>query len=207
PDLEMMHMTHGAYNLDADIYPIEKRGVTGPFLYSGGSGTYTALHSELTLSFVRCAVDSSSALNVAVTTLLDDGIELDPAQAVAVWVIIDRADADKAATCLAQREIVIEGEEVVLNALDTIYTQHRQLDARDLYDLVDAGVTLRYVPQRIGDRVIIPAGCPHFVKNLVPCVKIAADFIAPSEVDAAMVVEEQRAAYYANDPRARIHAD
>ncbi|GAA5917303.1 hypothetical protein JCM8208_002007, partial [Rhodotorula glutinis] len=42
---------------------------------------------------------------------------------------------------------------------------------------------------------------------LVPCVKIAADFIAPSEVDAAMVVEEQRAAYYANDPRARIHAD
>ncbi|GAA5853404.1 hypothetical protein JCM9279_005781 [Rhodotorula babjevae] len=217
PDVEMMHMERGAYNLDADLYPIEKRGVTGPFLYSGGSGTYTALHLVRRPSRPRPpsrartdpfpVQDSSSALNVAVTTLLEDGIDFDSARAVAVWVIIDRADADKAAACLAQRAVVIEDKKVVQSPLDTMYTQHRQLDARDLYDLADAGVTLRYIPQRLGDRVIIPAGCPHFVKNLVPCVKVAADFIAPCEVDAAMDVEEQRAAYYAEDPAARIHAD
>ncbi|GAA5852640.1 hypothetical protein JCM9279_004940 [Rhodotorula babjevae] len=44
PDPALMNMQKGELNLDSDAYPIPKRGVTGPFLYSGAAGTYTALH-------------------------------------------------------------------------------------------------------------------------------------------------------------------
>ncbi|GAA5919308.1 hypothetical protein JCM8208_007383, partial [Rhodotorula glutinis] len=40
PDPEMMNMQHGHLNLDADLYPISERGITGPFLYSGAADTY-----------------------------------------------------------------------------------------------------------------------------------------------------------------------
>jgi len=33
--------------------------------------------------------------------------------------------------------------------------------------------------QRRGDAVFIPAGCPHQVRNLSSCVKVALDFVSP----------------------------
>ena len=33
--------------------------------------------------------------------------------------------------------------------------------------------------QRHGDAIFIPAGCPHQVRNLSSCVKVALDFVSP----------------------------
>ncbi|KAL8537357.1 hypothetical protein ACS0TY_012489 [Phlomoides rotata] len=36
--------------------------------------------------------------------------------------------------------------------------------------------------QRLGDAVFIPAGCPHQVRNLKSCIKVALDFVSPENV-------------------------
>ncbi|GAV72264.1 JmjC domain-containing protein [Cephalotus follicularis] len=36
--------------------------------------------------------------------------------------------------------------------------------------------------QKLGDAVFIPAGCPHQVRNLKSCIKVALDFVAPENV-------------------------
>ncbi|KAF2322082.1 hypothetical protein GH714_006417 [Hevea brasiliensis] len=36
--------------------------------------------------------------------------------------------------------------------------------------------------QRVGEAVFIPAGCPHQVRNLKSCTKVAVDFVSPENV-------------------------
>ncbi|CAN6566584.1 unnamed protein product [Malus baccata var. baccata] len=36
--------------------------------------------------------------------------------------------------------------------------------------------------QKLGDAVLIPAGCPHQVRNLKPCIKVALEFVSPENV-------------------------
>ncbi|KAL5730594.1 hypothetical protein ACHQM5_003397 [Ranunculus cassubicifolius] len=36
--------------------------------------------------------------------------------------------------------------------------------------------------QKLGETVFIPAGCPHQVRNLKPCTKVAVDFVSPENV-------------------------
>ncbi|KAL8539765.1 hypothetical protein ACS0TY_001393 [Phlomoides rotata] len=36
--------------------------------------------------------------------------------------------------------------------------------------------------QRLGDAIFIPAGCPHQVRNLKSCIKVAVDFVSPENV-------------------------
>ncbi|KAL6176150.1 hypothetical protein ACLB2K_052786 [Fragaria x ananassa] len=36
--------------------------------------------------------------------------------------------------------------------------------------------------QKLGDAVFIPAGCPHQVRNLKSCIKVAMDFVSPENV-------------------------
>ncbi|KAG8385793.1 hypothetical protein BUALT_Bualt03G0082200 [Buddleja alternifolia] len=37
--------------------------------------------------------------------------------------------------------------------------------------------------QKLGEAVFIPAGCPHQVRNLKSCTKVAADFVSPENLD------------------------
>ena len=36
--------------------------------------------------------------------------------------------------------------------------------------------------QGVGDAVFIPAGCPHQVRNMRSCVKVAEDFVSPERL-------------------------
>ncbi|XP_065869427.1 lysine-specific demethylase JMJ29-like [Euphorbia lathyris] len=48
--------------------------------------------------------------------------------------------------------------------------------------------------QRLGDAVFIPAGCPHQVRNLKSCIKVALDFVSPENVgECVRLTEEFRA--------------
>ena len=47
--------------------------------------------------------------------------------------------------------------------------------------------------QRLGDAVVIPAGCAHQVRNLRSCIKVALDFVSPEHADHSVrLTEEQR---------------
>lgn len=61
-----------------------------------------------------------------------------------------------------------------------IHDQFFYLEARERKRLLDAyGITSYRFIQRLGDVVVIPAGAPHQVRNLSPCVKVAMDFVSP----------------------------
>ncbi|XP_041990015.1 lysine-specific demethylase JMJ25-like [Salvia splendens] len=45
--------------------------------------------------------------------------------------------------------------------------------------------------QRLGDAVIIPAGCPHQVRNLKSCTKVALDFVSPENISSCFKLTEE----------------
>ncbi|KAL3819472.1 hypothetical protein ACJIZ3_005377 [Penstemon smallii] len=45
--------------------------------------------------------------------------------------------------------------------------------------------------QKLGDAVFIPAGCPHQVRNLKSCIKVALDFVSPENVSECLRLTEE----------------
>uniref|UniRef100_A0A453KRJ1 JmjC domain-containing protein n=2 Tax=Triticinae TaxID=1648030 RepID=A0A453KRJ1_AEGTS len=45
--------------------------------------------------------------------------------------------------------------------------------------------------QKLGEAVFIPAGCPHQVRNLKSCTKIAIDFVSPENVQECVKLTQQ----------------
>ncbi|KAL2523946.1 Transcription factor jumonji (jmjC) domain-containing protein [Abeliophyllum distichum] len=45
--------------------------------------------------------------------------------------------------------------------------------------------------QKLGDAVLIPAGCPHQVRNLKSCIKVALDFVSPENVHECVRLTEE----------------
>ncbi|CAK7338015.1 unnamed protein product [Dovyalis caffra] len=45
--------------------------------------------------------------------------------------------------------------------------------------------------QKLGDAVFIPAGCPHQVRNLKSCIKVALDFVSPENVGECIRLTEE----------------
>ncbi|EYU23669.1 hypothetical protein MIMGU_mgv1a026774mg [Erythranthe guttata] len=45
--------------------------------------------------------------------------------------------------------------------------------------------------QKLGDAVFIPAGCPHQVRNLKPCIKVALDFVSPENVQECLRLTQE----------------
>ncbi|KAL3630282.1 hypothetical protein CASFOL_023266 [Castilleja foliolosa] len=45
--------------------------------------------------------------------------------------------------------------------------------------------------QKLGDAVFIPAGCPHQVRNLKSCIKVALDFVSPENVQECVRMTEE----------------
>ncbi|KAI0291970.1 hypothetical protein BC826DRAFT_1020640 [Russula brevipes] len=81
------------------------------------------------------------------------------------------------------------------NGLDPIHSQQFYLDKQlraELY--AKTGVRSHQVIQRQGEAVFIPAGCAHQVCNLSDCIKVAADFVSPENIErCARLTEEFRA--------------
>ncbi|CAN1230515.1 Lysine-specific demethylase JMJ29 [Linum grandiflorum] len=45
--------------------------------------------------------------------------------------------------------------------------------------------------EKLGDAVFIPAGCPHQVRNLKSCIKVASDFVSPENVGECIRLTEE----------------
>jgi lysine-specific demethylase 3 len=45
--------------------------------------------------------------------------------------------------------------------------------------------------QKLGEAVFIPAGCPHQVRNLKSCTKVAVDFVSPENIHECLRLTEE----------------
>jgi len=60
-----------------------------------------------------------------------------------------------------------------------------------------AGLEPWIVHQRLGDAIIVPAGCPHQVRNCTSCIKVAVDFASPESVEQCLLLSSE----YRNLPK------
>lgn len=56
----------------------------------------------------------------------------------------------------------------------------------------DTGIEPWSFEQHSDEAVFIPAGCPHQVRNLCGCIKIAIDFVAPESLGQCLRLTEER---------------
>jgi hypothetical protein len=92
-----------------------------------------------------------------------------PAAVVAVWDLFAPQDAALIDSYLGKRGSVESGDAFLSDA--------------DVAELVRRGATHVRVEQREGDSVVVPVGCPHQVRNLLPSIKMACDYLGPWAID------------------------
>jgi lysine-specific demethylase 3 len=59
------------------------------------------------------------------------------------------------------------------------------------YELYIVGIEPWTFNQKLGDAVLIPVGCPHQVRNLKSCNKVALDFVSPENVSECLRLTKQ----------------
>ncbi|KAK6912421.1 WRC domain, partial [Dillenia turbinata] len=121
-----------------------------------------------------------------------DGLEI--SEGGALWDIFRREDVPKLQEYLMKH--FREFRHLACNPVDQvvhpIHDQTFYLNSyhkRRLKD--DFGVEAWTFVQKLGEAVFIPAGCPHQVRNLKSCIKVAMDFVSPENIQECIRLTEE----------------
>eukprot|EP00879_Flechtneria_rotunda_P009940 GHRR01010395.1.p1 GENE.GHRR01010395.1~~GHRR01010395.1.p1 ORF type:complete len:526 (+),score=239.63 GHRR01010395.1:3283-4860(+) len=117
----------------------------------------------------------------------------------AVWDICPRSKTPHLAGFMAERPSLFTHHGSIVSPLDNpmvqinpVFTQSFMLTDRHRALLEQQeGVEMWHFEQHLYEAVFIPGGCPHQVRNLASCCKVAVDFVSPESLAVALDYREQ----------------
>ena len=113
----------------------------------------------------------------------------------AVWHVFSQSDSRLLQGLLpriVRERGVNDGNQEQLDSTNVLLDGCIYLDDGLLTQLhAQAGIVPYVILQRLGDAVLIPAGCAHQVRNLRSCIKVAADFVAAEHVGHCVRITEE----------------
>ncbi|KAG0617853.1 hypothetical protein M758_4G020500 [Ceratodon purpureus] len=119
---------------------------------------------------------------------------LKPKYGGALWDIFRREDVPKLDEFLRKHflEFLHIDQLPLKQVIHPIHDQTLYLDAEQKKRLKEEyGVEPWTFEQDFGEAVFIPAGCPHQVRNLKSCIKVALDFVSPENVNQCVELTDQ----------------
>ncbi|XP_019172118.1 PREDICTED: uncharacterized protein LOC109167549 isoform X2 [Ipomoea nil] len=121
---------------------------------------------------------------------------LDLSDGGAVWDIFRRQDVNKLEEYLRKHHKEFRHTHClpVKKVVHPIHDQVFYLSSYHMKKLKEEfGVEPWRFVQKVGEAVLIPAGCPHQVRNIKSCIKVALDFVSPENVgECIRLTEESR---------------
>uniref|UniRef100_A0A7N0ZTA2 Uncharacterized protein n=1 Tax=Kalanchoe fedtschenkoi TaxID=63787 RepID=A0A7N0ZTA2_KALFE len=116
------------------------------------------------------------------------------AEGGAIWDIFRRQDVPKLLEYLKNhhREFRHIHCNPVSQIVHPIHDQSLYLGTRHKRKLKEEyGIEPWTFIQKLGDAVFIPAGCPHQVRNVTSCTKVALDFLSPENMGVSIRLEDE----------------
>ncbi|XP_028554209.1 lysine-specific demethylase JMJ25-like isoform X2 [Dendrobium catenatum] len=124
----------------------------------------------------------------------DDIMNEEHIETGALWDIFRREDVPKLEEYLRQhfREFKHIYDSPVTKVFHPIHDQSFYLSMDHKRKLKEEyGIEPWSFVQKLGEAIFIPAGCPHQVRNLKSCIKVALDFVSPENVRECVRLTEE----------------